>query len=98
MRPEVRRVALRQLLTMTAGLPDQLTGPPWSFAHDPDWIGSILATPLERPGTFRYANAGAHLLVAILARATGTTRDGTPQEEVHGSAVVSLTRHAAKLS
>ncbi|MFC4427296.1 serine hydrolase domain-containing protein [Deinococcus navajonensis] len=68
-------VTLRHLMTMTAGLPSELTDP----AYDDAWLASadpvafVLARPLlEAPGgTFRYSNAGAHLLGAVLASAVG---------------------------
>lgn len=73
--PRWHRVTLRHLLTMTCGLPSELT----DAAYDDAWFTGAdpvrfsLAHPLlDEPGTtFRYSNAGAHLLGAALARAAG---------------------------
>jgi CubicO group peptidase (beta-lactamase class C family) len=73
MEPEEAAITLRQLLTMTAGLPEELGRdlPGWMLTDD--WVRSILAEPLDRlPGeTFAYSNASSHLLSAILTEATG---------------------------
>ncbi|EYB68260.1 beta-lactamase [Deinococcus phoenicis] len=66
-------VTLRHLLTMTSGLPSELTDP----AYDDAWFTSsdpvrfALAQALvSPPGTaFHYSNAGAHVLGAVLAHA-----------------------------
>ncbi|WP_034388893.1 serine hydrolase [Deinococcus sp. YIM 77859] len=68
-------VTLRQLLTMTAGLPSELTDP----AYDEAWMASadpvrfaLEQVLVDGPGrAFRYSNAGAHVLGAVLARAAG---------------------------
>lgn len=68
-------VTLRHLLTMTSGLPSELTDP----AYDEAWMASedpvrfALAQPLlTPPGTdFHYSNAGVHVLGAVLAQAAG---------------------------
>ena len=72
MRPEVAAITLRQLLTMTAGLPDSSSAGS-SFASTPDWITAILTQGNDQqPGRFfAYSDAGAHLLSAILEKATG---------------------------
>ena len=81
--PEYRRwmtqdqaaITLRQILTMTAGLPDDD-----AFYHEVlvrhpqvDWVRAALAlAPYQRPGQgFHESGAGSHLLSAILTRATG---------------------------
>jgi CubicO group peptidase (beta-lactamase class C family) len=73
MEPEEAAITLRQLLTMTAGLPEELGRdlPEWMLTDD--WVRSILAEPLEQsPGEgFAYSNASSHLLSAILTEATG---------------------------
>jgi CubicO group peptidase (beta-lactamase class C family) len=89
MEPEEAAITLRQLLTMTAGLPAGHTG----VLHDPgggdlllatdtapwlrsaDWVRSILAEPLEQPPGegFAYSHASSHLLSAILTEAVGTS-------------------------
>jgi CubicO group peptidase (beta-lactamase class C family) len=70
MSPAMRKVTLEQLLTHRAvrDAPSPLDdGPP-----APDWVAAALAAqPAEPDGEFRYANGDAHLLSAILARATG---------------------------
>ena len=73
MEPEEAAITLRQLLTMTAGLPEELGRdlPEWMLTDD--WVRSILAEPLEQsPGEgFAYSNASSHLLSAVLTEATG---------------------------
>jgi CubicO group peptidase (beta-lactamase class C family) len=69
----VGAVTLRQLLTMTGGLaPDERTQ---RYGPHADWTKVTLSTPLwQAPGErFLYSSPGAHLLSAILARATGTS-------------------------
>ena len=72
MKPDVAGITLRQLLTMTAGLPGDPPGWP-AYTARPDWVGSILREgTVRRPGTaFEYSTAGSHLLSAILVQATG---------------------------
>jgi CubicO group peptidase (beta-lactamase class C family) len=71
MTPEVAAVTLRQLLTMTSGLPDtSSTG--MTFTDSSDWVARILAEGLDHPaGTFAYGDANSHLCAAVLARAIG---------------------------
>ena len=65
MTPGVARITLEQLLTMTAGLADDLPS-------SDDAVASILTKQALAPGTeFSYANNGAHLVAAILVEATG---------------------------
>jgi CubicO group peptidase (beta-lactamase class C family) len=77
--PRLRQVTVRQLLTMTGGLPgdDQSTGGDVRLStrlfRSRDWLGHILGRPLATtPGTtFAYSNASSHLLSAIVADTTG---------------------------
>ncbi|WP_406831291.1 serine hydrolase [Pedococcus sp. KACC 23699] len=74
MNSTVRAITLRQLLTMTAGLPpDQANGNAPASMSGADWVGNILRTgTVAPPGrSFAYSSAGSHLLSAILTRATG---------------------------
>jgi CubicO group peptidase (beta-lactamase class C family) len=66
-----RRITLKQLLTMTADLPDDDAF--YSGVLDQaDWVRFILShDPGAAPGGFSYASAGSHLLAAILQQATG---------------------------
>ena len=66
--PRVRRITLEQLLTMTAGWDDQPVG-------GPDVVGNLLRRPLARePGaSWVYDNGSAHLVSAVLTRATGSS-------------------------
>jgi CubicO group peptidase (beta-lactamase class C family) len=67
MPPPVARTTLRQLLTMTAGVP---TGTAFTAADD--WVRAIIRNPRTRPaGDFEYSQGTAHLLAAIVARASG---------------------------
>jgi CubicO group peptidase (beta-lactamase class C family) len=88
--PETRRVTLRQLLTMTSGLPWRELN---SVAQDYSaWVGSpdplrwILAKPLEHePGTFWHYNTGAsHIPSAMLSVATGASARAFAQEHLFG--------------
>ncbi len=73
MTPAVARTTLGQVLSMTAGLPDNWdgqVGDRWVFASDP--VKAILATPVRPPGEqFAYSDTGPQLLGAILEQATG---------------------------
>ncbi|GAA3836089.1 serine hydrolase [Deinococcus aetherius] len=79
-----RDVTVRHLLTMTSGLPSELT----DAAYDEAWMASedpvrfALARPLVAdPGTaFHYSNAGVHLLGAVLAQAAGQNLADFAQE------------------
>jgi CubicO group peptidase (beta-lactamase class C family) len=72
MSAEARKVTLRQLLTMTAGVQGgQLRGP---LGLDPvDPVGQLVSDALlTTPGeTFVYSNGSAHLVAAILRQAVG---------------------------
>ena len=77
--PRFARVTVKQLLTMTSGLPgdDASLGGDEDVAtamvRSPDWLRHILSRRLEaEPGThFAYSSAGSHLLSAIVADASG---------------------------
>jgi CubicO group peptidase (beta-lactamase class C family) len=74
MSPGTAAVTLRQLVTMTAGLPADfyasVFGP--DVPRDVDWVRTILVAGQEGPpGRFRYSNGGMHLVAAILRRAVG---------------------------
>jgi CubicO group peptidase (beta-lactamase class C family) len=76
MDPTVSAITLRQLLTMTAGLPpDQPNGDPPALLSGPDWVANILrGGTVAPPGqAFAYSSAGSHLLSAILTHAVGTS-------------------------
>jgi len=69
----VKAVTLRQVLTMTAGLPPDPPGALPGFVTSGDWVGAILREGTQQPAGqgFAYASAGSHLLSAILRQATG---------------------------
>jgi CubicO group peptidase (beta-lactamase class C family) len=77
--PRVRAITVRQLLTMTGGLPgdERSTGGDQRLSRrlfqSRDWVAHILGRPLvAKPGTsFAYSNASSHLLSAIVADTTG---------------------------
>lgn len=72
----VAGITLRQLLTMTAGLPpDAANGNLPASVSGPDWVANILrAGTVAPPGrSFAYSSAGSHLLSAILTHAVGTS-------------------------
>jgi CubicO group peptidase (beta-lactamase class C family) len=72
MSSQLRQVTLRQILTMTAGLPrDPPDLPP--FATTDNWVAAILQDGTDQPPgqSFAYSSAGSHLLSAILTEATG---------------------------
>jgi CubicO group peptidase (beta-lactamase class C family) len=68
----VAAITLRQLLTMTSGLPPDEAFYPAVFTSKGDWVREILQRGQTGPaGTFQYSSAGSHLLSAILSHATG---------------------------
>jgi CubicO group peptidase (beta-lactamase class C family) len=72
MAPGMGAVTLHQILSMTAGIPeDELFND--RYGPTADWTAVTLSTGLVHPpGTaFAYASAGSHLLSAILVQATG---------------------------
>ena len=67
-------VTLHQVLTHTGGFAADESGAGKGYFFAEDWVGQILADRNESgpvDGSFTYSNAGAHLLSAILAEATG---------------------------
>lgn len=72
MSPAAASVTLRQLLTMTAGVPDWTEQTSPSAAHASDWVAAILATITPTADAkFVYSNPDAHLVAAVLTQATG---------------------------
>ncbi len=69
----VAAITIRQLLTMTSGLPSDEEFYPAVFTNKrQDWVRMILERGQTGPiGTFQYSSAGSHLLSAILSHATG---------------------------
>lgn len=70
----VAGITLRQLLTMTSGLPaDPANGDPPDSLSGPDWVAKTLRNgTVAPPGTaFAYSSAGSHLLSAVLTHAVG---------------------------
>ena len=69
----VKAVTLRQVLTMTAGLPPDPPGALPGFVTSGDWVAAILREGTQQPAGqgFAYSSAGSHLLSAILKQATG---------------------------
>jgi CubicO group peptidase (beta-lactamase class C family) len=72
MSPQVRKITLRQLLTMTGGLPGDDSSSPQTSRPGSDWIRDVLVRGVDGPpGHFRFSSAGSRLLSAILSQATG---------------------------
>jgi len=72
MTPDMADVTLAQLLTMTAGLPED--DPDTLPTLRGDFVQNILDQGTSRAsGTLAYASVGSHLLSAILSTATGTS-------------------------
>ncbi|MBV9832114.1 MAG: serine hydrolase [Marmoricola sp.] len=72
MSPAVAHTDLRQLLTMTAGFDVPAIDRARAFLTTTDPVGEILRSQKTAPGRFfDYSDEGAHLLAAVLRRATG---------------------------
>jgi CubicO group peptidase (beta-lactamase class C family) len=72
MTAQVKAITLRQLLTMTAGFPEDNDFYPKVWGTNENWVRHILSNgPTGPPGTFQYSSAGSHLLSAILKQASG---------------------------
>jgi CubicO group peptidase (beta-lactamase class C family) len=73
MGPEVRSITVRQLITMSAGLPTDDVFYRSVFDTPKDWVATILSTGTTDAGagSFSYSSAGSHLLSAVLSDATG---------------------------
>jgi CubicO group peptidase (beta-lactamase class C family) len=72
--PRLRRVTVRQLLTMTAGLAGDDPSGAWiGMLRSRNWLRHILSQRLvSKPGTeFAYSSASSHLLSAIVTETTG---------------------------
>ena len=75
--PRVRDITLRQLLTMTAGWDDEPV-------RGPDVVAALLERPLARaPGArWTYDSGSAHLVSAMLARATARSAAQYAEEKL----------------
>ena len=73
MSPDMASVTLRQLLTMTSGLPGSSVDEELGFTASDNWIRAILHDSELSSGSpgFAYSDAGAHLVAAIVQQATG---------------------------
>jgi CubicO group peptidase (beta-lactamase class C family) len=71
MSAQVAGITVRQLLTMTAGLPGDGRSDP--APRGEDWVEEILRNGTARPpgSGFAYSSVSSHLLAAILAEVTG---------------------------
>lgn len=67
--PRAADMTVEDLLTMTAGLPDDLTLSPPPVTGG--WISHALAQPLGPAGRFVYSSTTSHVLAAVVAAATG---------------------------
>jgi CubicO group peptidase (beta-lactamase class C family) len=99
MSPPVAAITLRQLLTMTSGLPPDEEFYTGMLSNGPqDWVREILAEgPTGEPGPFRYSSAGSHLLSAILTEATGRNALDYAREKLFDPLGIS-TRPAAEVT
>ncbi len=74
MRPEIAGATLGDLLTMRSGLLPRAPDRDHPFGTGTDPVADALKGPDEPPGKyFELTEQGAHLLSAVLARATGTS-------------------------
>jgi len=83
--PEVKRLTLRHLLTMTTGWRWRENGPETSaWLASPNRVRFMLEQPMDAPpGTrFNYSTGVAHLISAILARATGMSPSDYARERL----------------
>ena len=84
MTDDVARVTLRQLMTMSAGFPDDESIPSLigdAIRQDGDAVAFILKHGLVSPPgeTFAYSNASAHLVSAVLAEALRRSDGSNPR-------------------
>lgn len=85
--PIKKEITLRHLLTMTAPYPfEDWQEPLDKLCMQPDWVEYTLQMLGENgePGVFKYSTAGAHLLSAILTRATGQSAREFANEVLFG--------------
>jgi CubicO group peptidase (beta-lactamase class C family) len=73
MTPEVATVTLRDLLTMRGGFVEEEDPGGLAFSAASDAVAAALATGAGARHSFGYSSAGAHLIAAVLAEATGTS-------------------------
>lgn len=82
--PRWPRVTVGHLLTMTSGLPSEITDPVYDEAwfHNTDPLRFTLGQTLStEPGqAFHYSNAGAHLLGALVSHRVGQPLEEFAQE------------------
>jgi CubicO group peptidase (beta-lactamase class C family) len=87
---EKARITIRQLLTMTSGLPWLELGSEeqdyFAFVNSPDPLLWILNRPLEHPSgeVWNYNTGASHILSAILAEATGASARDFAQAHLFG--------------
>ncbi len=83
MSPTVASITLGQLLNMTSGIPIQVGGGRFD-AEEKDSVGTVLRHgAVNEPGTItEFSDAGAHLVAAVLAEATGQSVLDYPREAV----------------
>ena len=73
MSPRVERVTLRHLLTMTGGFAAEDSAAGFAFAEARDPVAAALRTSVGPVEEMVYSSAGAHVVAAVLAEATGRT-------------------------
>ena len=81
---EKRRITLRDLLTMEAGLASTSQQHYGAWVATPDWTAGALARPMaSEPGTrFTYSTGNTHLVAAILTEVTGRPLLGVLRERL----------------
>lgn len=83
MDPDVAKVTLRQLMSMTAGYYEDVSRATWEkvIAEDSDFVDLLLERRLAlEPGTsFHYSNTSAHLATAVLAAALAAADGDHPR-------------------
>jgi len=84
-----RAMTVESLLTMTSGLncrpdPPEITF--WQMVASPDWVQFMLDQPMsDEPGSrFVYCDSGAHLLSALIHKATGMSALAFGREHLFG--------------
>jgi CubicO group peptidase (beta-lactamase class C family) len=89
--PGVRTITIRDLLTMSSGYRET------SIHFTDDWVRTLLNRPVEStPGTvFSYDDGSAHLLSAVLMRATGLSASALARRELFAPLGIRLHRWAS---